>query len=103
MTEPKLFSYAYAPSTNAQLRLLEVAPNFYELYILDPIGTSWATIGSDRRVEDAVVQLKDAGLLQTVMSAENRATVASSRLCAHNGPARRRIAGRLVQRQGNRK
>ena len=71
MTEYNLFYYPHASVTNAQLPLLKVAAlSFGKLVIFDPVGTSWATIGADHCARDAVVQLKDADILQTVTPAD---------------------------------
>jgi hypothetical protein len=45
---------------------------FDKLYILDPVGAGWATIGADRHVCKAVMHLKDANILQTVPLADAR-------------------------------
>ena len=52
---------------NAQLSLLKVAVLYFDkLAILDPVGASLATIGADHHARDAVKQLQEAGILQTV-------------------------------------
>jgi hypothetical protein len=67
MSEHNLFYYPYASFTNAQLPLLKVAALYFDkLFILDPVGASWATVGSDHVARDAVQLLKDAGILQIV-------------------------------------
>src|SRR5262245_61227979 len=54
-----------ASFTNVQLRLLKVAALWFdELFILDPVGASWDTIGADHIARDVVRQLKDAGILE---------------------------------------
>ena len=48
MTEHNLFYYPYASFTNGQLPQLMVAALYIDkLYILDPVGASWATIGAE--------------------------------------------------------
>jgi hypothetical protein len=70
MTEHNLFYYPYASFTNAQLPLLKVAALYFDkLYILDPVGASWDTIGTDHFARDAAQQLRDAGILETVTPA----------------------------------
>ncbi|MHC2289865.1 hypothetical protein [Bradyrhizobium barranii] len=65
MSEHNLFYYPYASFTNAQLPLLKVAALYFDkLFILDPVGASWTTVGSDHVTLDAVQLLKDAGILQ---------------------------------------
>jgi hypothetical protein len=67
MTECILFYYPYASFTNAQLLLLKVAALYFDkLYLLDPVGASWATIGADYPAREAVKQLQDAGILQMI-------------------------------------
>lgn len=67
MTDHNLFYYPYASFTNAQLPLLKVAALYFDkLVILDPVGASWDTIGADHHAREAVKQLKDAGILETV-------------------------------------
>lgn len=56
---------------NAQLSLLKVAVLYFDkLAILDPVGASLATIGADHHARDAVKQLQEAGILQTVTRAD---------------------------------
>lgn len=70
MTEHSLWYYPYACFTNTQLPLLKVAALWFDkLYILDPVGASWNTIGADHVVRDAVLQLKDGGILEVVTPA----------------------------------
>ena len=71
MTEYNLFRYTYASFTNAQLPLLKVAVLYFDrLVILDPICASCATIGANHHAREAVVQLQDVGILQTVTRAD---------------------------------
>lgn len=71
MREHNLFYYPYASFTNAQLPLLKVAALYFDkLFIVDPVGASWATIGADHHAREAVRLLKDAGILQTVTPAD---------------------------------
>jgi hypothetical protein len=71
MTEHSVFYYPYASFTNAQLPLLKaVALYFDKLYILDPVGASWATIGADLPARDAVKLLREANLLTTITPSE---------------------------------
>ena len=68
---PSRLGMHYASFTNAQLPLLKVAALYFDkLYILDPVGASWATVGADHHARDAVMQLKDAGILQMVTPAD---------------------------------
>src|SRR6266550_1057529 len=70
MTEHNLFYYPYASFTDAQFPLLKVAALWFDkLFILDPVGASWDTIGADHIARDAVRQLKDAGILEIVTPA----------------------------------
>ena len=58
MTNHNLFYYPYASFTKAQLPLLKVAALYFDkLYILDPIGASWAPLGADHHAREAVKQL----------------------------------------------
>jgi hypothetical protein len=67
MTEHNLFYYPYASFTNGQLPLLKVAALYFDkLFILDPVGASWATVGADHVARDAISLLKDAGILKIV-------------------------------------
>lgn len=67
MTEHNLFYYPYGSFTNAQLPLLKVAALYFDkLYILDPVGASWNTVGADHFARDAVKLLKEAGILEIV-------------------------------------
>jgi hypothetical protein len=69
MTEHSLFYYPYASFTNTQLPLLKVAALYFDkLYILDPVGASWNTIGADFIARDAILLLKEAGILEIVTS-----------------------------------
>lgn len=73
MTEHNLFFYPYASFTNEQLPRLKVdALYFDKLNILDPVGASWATVGAGFRAREAVMQLRDAGILQIVTPAWRR-------------------------------
>jgi hypothetical protein len=70
MTEHNLFYYPYASFTNQQLVLLKVAALWFDkLVILDPVGASWNTVGADHVARDAVLQLRDAGILEIVRPA----------------------------------
>jgi hypothetical protein len=70
MTEHSVFYYPYASLTNVQLPLLKVAALYFDkLVLLDPVGASWDTIGTDHNARDAVRQLKDAGILEIVTPA----------------------------------
>ena len=63
MTKHNLFYYLYASFTNAQLPLLTVAALYFDkLYILDPVGASWDTIGADYIARNAITLLKEAGI-----------------------------------------
>jgi hypothetical protein len=68
VTEHNVFYYFYSSLTHAQIPLSKVdaALYFEELYILDPVNASWATIGVDHHACDAVTQLPHAGILETV-------------------------------------
>ena len=104
MTEHNLFYYSYAPFTNAQLPPLKVAALYFDkLIVRDPVGASWATIGTDHLARKAVKLLRDANILQTVTSAEILAKFAGPRLCVHHGHPRRGMAARLARPQENRK
>src|SRR5690349_20785569 len=71
MTEHNRLYYPYTPFTNAQLPLLKVAELYFEkLVILVPVGASWATIGADHQAREAIIQLQDVGILQTVTPAD---------------------------------
>jgi hypothetical protein len=70
MNEHNLFYYPYASFTNTQLPLLKVAALYFDkLVLLDPIGASWDTVGTDYVARDAVRLLKDAGILEIVTPA----------------------------------
>jgi len=46
---------------------LKVAALYFDkLHLLDPVRTSWATIGADHHAREAVKQPQDVGILQTV-------------------------------------
>lgn len=78
MTEHNLFYYPYASFTNNQLPLLKVAALYFDkMYLLDPVGASWATIGADYSAREAVRQLQDAGILESVRPADSLATYGS--------------------------
>lgn len=67
MHEHNLFYYPYASFTDTQLPLLKVAALWFDkLVILDPVGASWDTVGADSIARAAVLQLKDAGILEMV-------------------------------------
>lgn len=54
-----------------QLPLLKMAALYFDkLVTLDPVGASWATIGTDHHASEAVKQLQDAGILHTVTPAD---------------------------------
>ena len=60
MTEHKFFYYPYASFTNAQLPLLKVAALYFDrLVLLDPVGTSWDTVGADYLDDKAVKRLDE--------------------------------------------
>lgn len=64
MTEHNLFKYPYTSFTNKPLPPLKVVALYFDkLDILDPVGTSWDTIGADYGVE-AVKQFHDEGILK---------------------------------------
>jgi hypothetical protein len=66
-----LFYYPYASFANEQLPLLKVAALcFDKLTILDPVGASWVTVGGDHVARDAIVFLKDVGILEVVTPAD---------------------------------
>jgi hypothetical protein len=67
MTKHNLFYYPYASFTEKQLPLLKVAALYFDkLYILDPQGASWDSIGIDDVTLNAINSLKDAGILKIV-------------------------------------
>ena len=71
MTDHNLFYYPYASFTNSQLPLLKVAALYFDQpVILDPFGANLASIGADHYAKEAVKQLQDAGILQTVTPAD---------------------------------
>lgn len=66
-----LFYYPYASFTDQQLKLLKVAALYFDkLFILDPVGASWATVGADHITRDGIALLKDAGILEVVTPAD---------------------------------
>src|SRR5436309_1009280 len=70
MTGHNLFYYPYASFTNVQVPLLKVAALYFDrLYLLDPVGASWATIGADYPARHAVKLLREAGILEVVTPA----------------------------------
>lgn len=74
MNKYNLFYYPYASFMNAQLPLLKVAAFYFDkLYLLDPVGASRATIGTDYDTREVVRQLHDTGILQKVMLEEGLA------------------------------
>ncbi len=91
MTEHNLFYYPYTSFTNAQLPLLKVAALYFDqLFILDPVGASWATVGADHVARDASKLLKDAGILKPLTP--------SDVLAAHTGA----ITGAIRRDMGDR-
>jgi hypothetical protein len=71
MTEHNLFYYPYASFTNLQLPLFKVAALYFDkLFILDPVGASWDSIGAEYQVRTAVELLRDAGIVQVVSPAD---------------------------------
>ena len=71
MNEHNLFYYPYAYLENSQLPLLKVAALYFDkLYILDPVGASWKTVGAQHYARDAVKILRAEGILQTVKPAD---------------------------------
>lgn len=78
--------HTVASFTKIQLPPLKVAAlDFDKLVILDPAGASWATIGADHHARDAVMQLKEAGILQMVTPTEIQAKFGGPKLCVHHG------------------
>ena len=74
MNKHNLFYYPCASFTHAQLWLLKMAALcFDKLYLLDPVGASRSTIGTDYDACEVVRQLNDAGILQKVMLEEGLA------------------------------
>jgi hypothetical protein len=71
MTEHNLFYYPYASFTDAQLSLLKVAALYFDkLFILDPVGASSGSVGTEYPAREAVKMLQDAGILQIVTPAD---------------------------------
>lgn len=71
MIEHSIFYYPYASFTNAQLPLLKVVALYFDkLYILDPVGASWGTIGADPHARDAVKLLHEEKILETITPSE---------------------------------
>ena len=67
MAQHNLFYYPYASISQEQLPLLKVAALWFDkLFVLDPVGASWETIGADHLVRDAVQLLAGAKILETV-------------------------------------
>jgi hypothetical protein len=94
ITEHTLSHHPYA-SSNAQLSLLKEAALYSDkLYILDPVGASQATIGSEHQARHALKLLNNAGILQTVTPAEILAKFAGLRLYVHYGHPQRGMAAR---------
>ena len=64
MTEHNLFYHSYATFTNAQLPLLKVAaPHFGKLVVVDPVGSSGATIGAEQRQTLKITRMWRSGQL----------------------------------------
>lgn len=71
MADHDLFYYPYSSLTDQQLPLLKVAALYFDkLYMLDPVGASWATIGADYWARDAIQLLEHEGILQILTPAE---------------------------------
>ena len=67
MAQHNLFYYPYASFIEEQLPLLKVAALYFDkLYILDPQGASWDSIGIDDTTLKAINSLKDVGILEIV-------------------------------------
>ena len=67
MTEHNLFYYPYASLTDEQLPLLKAAALYFDkLYILDPIGASWDTIGAEHHARHGMMLLRDEGILEVI-------------------------------------
>ncbi len=70
MNNHNLFYYPYASFADQQLPLLKVAALYFDkLYLLDPVEASWGTIGTGGFARDAVMQLRDAGILEIITPA----------------------------------
>ena len=79
MNEHSLFYYPYASLTSKQLALMKVAALYFDkLYILDPVGASWATIGADHEARKALKMLRAENILETVTPADVLAKYASA-------------------------
>ena len=64
MTEHNLFYYSYATFTNAQFPLLKVAaPHFEKPVVVDPVGSSGATIGAKQRRTLKITRMWRSGQL----------------------------------------
>ena len=71
MAEHNIFYYPYASFTNTQLPLLKAAAQYFDkLYILDPVGASWDTIGADPQAREAVELLRKEHILETIDPSE---------------------------------
>ena len=82
MSDHNLFYFPYASFANSQLSLLKVAALYFDkLVMLDPVGASWDGVGTDHATRDAVVQLKQAGILELVTPAMTLARY-SDQICA---------------------
>lgn len=56
MTEHSVSCYPYASFTNVPLPLLKAAALYLDkLYILDPVGANWATVGADQHARETVM------------------------------------------------
>jgi len=70
MAEHSLYYFPYASLTDDQLPLLKAAALYFDrLYILDPVGASWETIGTEWYAREAVQLLSGAGILERVSPA----------------------------------
>lgn len=71
MSPHSLFYCPYASFANEQLPLIKIAALYFDkLIILDPVGASWARVGSDHVARDAISLLKDVGILEVVTPAD---------------------------------
>lgn len=64
MTKHSFYHDPCASFTNEQLSLPKVAALWSDkLVILDPVGASWATIGTDHHAREIVKQLQDTRMV----------------------------------------
>jgi hypothetical protein len=79
MNEHSLFYYPYASLTSKQLALMKVAALYFDkLYLLDPVGASWDTVGADHEARQAIKMLSAENILETVTPADVLAKYARS-------------------------